>query len=91
MRIWRWMGLLAMWVCLGLAVVWSETRDLRIRQTVSDLHRQSRDLMEERARLEAAMHRRLSPPRLAESVERMELGLVRPDELADDPDPGATP
>jgi len=84
MRIWRWLGLLALWVCVGLALVWSETRDLRIRQRVSQLHQQRRQLMEQRARLLAAAHRRLSPPRLAEAVERLELGLLPPEELSAD-------
>ena len=70
------MGLLGLWVCLGVAVVWCETRDLRVRQTVSDLHRQKRLLLEERSRLLVAVHRRTSPPRLIASVQRLELGLV---------------
>jgi len=76
MKVNRLLGLLGLWVCLGIAVVWCETRDLRVRQEVSALHRQKRLLMEERARLLVAVNRRTSPPRLIANVKRLELGLA---------------
>jgi cell division protein FtsL len=76
MKLGRWIGLLGLWVCLGAAIVWCETRDLRVHQQLSDLHRQKRLLQQERARLQVDVHQRTSPPRLIDNVRRLNLDLA---------------
>ena len=74
----RVFGLLGLWLALGLAIVWCETRRLRVHQVISRMHQTKMRALESRARCLLAVQRQASPAELLSSLERSGVELSPP-------------
>ena len=74
----RVVGVLGLLVVIGLAVIWTEARNLRLRQTISHLHHQRQQALERLARQRLAVSQWARPGQILQSVERWGLPLEAP-------------
>lgn len=74
----RVFGLLGLWLALGLAIVWCETRRLRVHQVISRMHEAKMQALERRARRLLAVQRQTSPAELLSNLQRSGVELSPP-------------
>ena len=74
----RIVGVLGLLVLVGLAVVWIEARNLRLRQTISLLHHQRQEKLEQVARNRLAVSQWATPGGILDRVGQLGLRLEQP-------------
>ena len=74
----RVFGLLGLWLALGLAIVWCETRRLRVHQMISRMHQVKTRALESRTRSQLAVHRQTAPAELLANLQRNGVELSPP-------------
>jgi hypothetical protein len=88
----RVLAALGLAVAVGVAAIWIEGYQLRLRQRVSELHQQRDMLAEELSRRRLAVSEMVAPPRLIERLDLRNAGLEAPQfPVSDLPRPNPRP
>jgi cell division protein FtsL len=78
MRLNRVLALLALAVATGIATIWVEGQNLRLRQKLAELHRQRELLTQEQNRLRLAISRLAAPAQVMENAKDADESLAPP-------------